>query len=101
MKAVESQLKMIAENAGKSGEVIVEKIKESNDFNFGYDARQDKFCDLVKSGILDATKVVRCSLENGASVAGSLLTVEGLVIDDVEENLKLMQMARQTPQMGM
>ena len=101
LKAVESQLKMIAENAGKSGEVIVEKIKESNDFNFGYDARQNKFCDLVKAGILDATKVVRCSLENGASVAGSLLTVEGLVIDDMEENLKLMQMARGNPQMGM
>ena len=101
LKAVEAQLKAIAENAGKSGEVIVEKVKENEDFNFGYDARRDTFCDLVKAGILDATKVVRCSIENGSSVAGSLLTVEGLIVDDMEENLKLMQMARQTPQMGM
>ena len=55
----------------------------------------------LAEGILDATKVVRCSIENGSSVAGALLTVEGLVIDDIEENLKLMQMARQTPQMVM
>ena len=100
-KAIESQLNAIAGNAGKSGEVIIEKVKDNEDFNFGYDARRNTFCDLVKAGILDATKVVRCSIENGSSVAGALLTVEGLVIDDIEENLKLMQMARQTPQMGM
>ena len=100
-RAVEAQLKAIAENAGKSGEVVIEKVKESEDFNFGYDARKDTFCDLVQAGILDATKVVRCALENGSSVAGSLLTVEGLVIDDMEENAKLMSMMRPQPQMGM
>lgn len=100
-KAVESQLKTIAENAGKSGDVVAEKVKENKDFNYGYDAREDKYCDLVQAGILDATKVVRCALENGASVAGSLLTVEGLVIDDLDANAKVMSMFQQTPQMGM
>lgn len=100
-KAVESQLKTIAENAGKSGDVVVEKVKENKDFNYGYDAREDEYCDLVQAGILDATKVVRCALENGASVAGSLLTVEGLVIDDLDANAKVMSMFQQTPQMGM
>lgn len=100
-KAVEAQLKAIAENSGKSGEVIVEKIKENGNFNYGYDAFNDAFVDMIEAGILDATKVVRCALENGSSVAGSLLTVEGLVIDDLEENSKLMAMMRPQPQMGM
>ena len=100
-KAVESQLKVIAENAGKSGEVVVEKVKENKDFNFGYDVREDRYGDLMEYGIVDATKVVRCALENGSSVAGSLLTVEGLVIDDLEENAKIMNMMRPNPQMGM
>lgn len=99
--AVESQLKIIAENAGKSGDVVIEKVKENKEFNYGYDAREDTYCDLVQAGILDATKVVRCALENGASVAGSLLTVEGLVIDDIEANAKIMSMYQKTPSMGM
>ena len=100
LKAVESQLKVIAENVGKSGEVIVEKIKENNNFNYGYDAREDRFGDLMEFGIVDATKVVRCSLENGSSVSGSLLTVEGLIIDDIEENTKMNNLLK-SYQMGM
>jgi chaperonin GroEL len=98
IKAVESQLKAISENAGKSGEVVVEKVKETDDFNFGYDARQDRYGDLMEFGIVDATKVIRCALENGASVAGSLLTVEGLLVDDIDEIIKMNQLMRQ-PQM--
>lgn len=100
-KAIESQLKTIADNAGESGEVIVEKVKENPDFNYGWNARTLSFGNLVDEGILDATKVVRCALENGASVAGSLLTVEGLVVDDIEANAKIMAMYQRTPQMGM
>lgn len=100
LKAIESQLKVIAENVGKSGEVIVEKIKENNNFNYGYDAREDRFGDLMEFGIVDATKVVRCSLENGSSVSGSLLTVEGLIIDDIEENTKMNNLLK-SYQMGM
>jgi chaperonin GroEL len=99
--AVKSQLLAIVNNAGKSGEVVYEKILENPDFNYGYDARKNKYCNLVEAGILDATKVVRCALENGSSVAGALLTVEGLVIDDVEANNKLNQPARTQSQMGM
>lgn len=100
-KAVESQLETIANNAGKTGEVIVEKVKSSENYNDGYDAFNDKMVNMVEAGILDATKVVRCSIENAASVAGALLTVEGLVIDDLEANAEIMKMMRPTPQMGM
>lgn len=99
--AIDMPLKTIASNVGKSGEVIVEKVKENKDFNFGYDARQDKFCNLMNYGIVDATKVIRCSLENGASTAGSLLTIEGLIVDDIEENAKMMQIFKPQPQVGM
>ena len=88
IRAIESQLKVIAENSGKSGEVVIEKVKENQNFNFGYDASKDEYCDLMERGIIDATKVVRCALENGSSVAGSLLTVEGLIIDDIDANKK-------------
>lgn len=102
LNSLPAQMKTIAENAGKSGEVVVEKIREKGrSYNFGYNAKNDTYCNMVEEGILDATKVVRCALENGASVAGTLLTVEGLVIDDIEENAKLMQLMRPQPQMGM
>lgn len=98
--ALEKPLKTIVENAGKSGEVVIEKVTDGVvDYNYGYDARNDKYCDLVESGIVDATKVVRCSLENGASIAGSLLTVESLIIDDVDENLKMIKGLQPAPQM--
>lgn len=100
LKSLSAPMKKIAENAGKSGEVIVEKVLDNDDYSWGYDAKCDKFCNLVDAGILDATKVVRCALENGSSIAGSLLTVEGLIIDDTETNLKLMSAIRQnTPNM--
>jgi chaperonin GroEL len=97
--ALEKPLKTIVENAGKSGEVVVEKVRESNEYNYGYDARNNKYCDLVGSGIIDATKVVRCSLENGASIAGQLITVESLIVDDVDENLKMIKGLSPAPQM--
>ena len=100
LNSLSAPMKKIAENAGKIGEVIVEKVQDNETYSYGYDARNDKFCDLIEAGILDATKVVRCALENGASIAGSLLTVEGLIIDDTETNLKLMS-AMKPSQMGM
>ena len=100
LNSLSAPMKKIAENAGKTGEVIVEKVQDNETYSYGYDARNDKFCDLIEAGILDATKVVRCALENGASIAGSLLTVEGLIIDDTETNLKLMS-AMKPSQIGM
>lgn len=97
--ALSSQLKAIAENSGKSGDVIVTTVANNDNYNYGYNARTDEYCDLVEAGILDATKVVRCAIENGASVAGQLLTVEGLVIDDIDANAKIMSMYQRQPQM--
>lgn len=99
-KALEKPLKTIVENAGKSGELVIEKVLENayEDYNYGYDARNDKYCNMVEAGIVDATKVVRCSLENGASIAGQLLTVETLIVDDVDENLKMIKGISQAPQ---
>ena len=101
LRSLSSQMKTIAENSGKSGDVVVEKVLDSDNYNYGYNALTDNYCDLVETGIVDATKVVRCALENASSVAGSLLTVEGIIIDDIEKNAQLMQMMRPQPQMGM
>ena len=97
--ALEKPLKTIVENAGKSGDMIVEKVLESNDYNYGYDARNNAYGNMVEKGIIDATKVVRSSLENGASIAGQLITVETLIVDDVDENLKMIKGISQAPQM--
>lgn len=99
-RTLTAQMKAIAENSGKSGDIVVEKVlDETKDYNYGYDARNNEYCDLVERGILDATKVVRCAIENGASVAGTLLTIENLVVDDIDENAKLMSMFQRQPQM--
>lgn len=79
-KALEAPAKMIAENAGKDGSVIVEEIKKLEG-NFGYNAYSDKFEDLVETGIIDPTKVTRSALENAASVAGLFITTEAIVTD--------------------
>jgi len=83
-KAVEAPLDQIAKNAGKSGEVILNKVRESEG-NFGYNAAEDKFEDLVKSGIVDPTKVTRSALQNAASAAAMLLTTMTAVAEKPEE----------------
>ena len=79
-KALEAPAKMIAENAGKDGSVVVEEIKKLEG-NFGYNAYLDKFEDLVAAGIIDPTKVTRSALENAASVAALFITTEAIVTD--------------------
>jgi len=83
-RALEEPLRMIAENAGKDGSVIVQKVME-NKGSFGYDAAKDEFVDLIKAGIIDPTKVVRFALQNGASVASLLITTEAVVVEKPEE----------------
>ena len=61
--------------------VVAAKILESKDVNYGFDAREDKFCDMLRQGIIDPTKVVRCALQNAASVSTLLLTSDALVAD--------------------
>ena len=83
-RALEEPLRQIANNAGHEGSITVEKAKEKEQ-NVGFNALTEKFEDLVKSGVLDPTKVVRIALQNAASIGGLLLTTEGLVSDIPEE----------------
>jgi chaperonin GroEL len=83
-RALEEPLRKIAQNAGEEGSVVVEKVKEGKGA-FGFDAQKGKFTDLVKAGIVDPTKVVRCALENAASVGSMLLTTEAMVASLPEE----------------
>ncbi len=84
-KAIQSPAKQIAENAGVDGAVIVGKLLESDDANYGYDAYEGVFCDLVAKGIIDPTKVVRTALQDAASVAGLLVTTEAMVAEKPEK----------------
>ena len=78
-RALEAPCRQIAENAGVDGAVVVQKIKESNDWNFGFNAASREYCDLVKAGIIDPAKVTRCALQNAASVSSLLLTTAAMV----------------------
>jgi chaperonin GroEL len=83
-RALEEPLRQIADNAGHEGSITVEKVKDEEQ-NVGFNALTEKIEDLVKAGILDPKKVVRISLQNASSIAGILLTTEGLVYDLPEE----------------
>jgi len=84
-RAVESPLRTIVENAGGEGSVVVSKVLESTG-NYGYDAKNDKYVDMLKEGIIDPKKVTRVALENAASVAGMILTTECALIEIKEDN---------------
>ena len=83
-RAIEEPIRIIAANAGKEGSVIVQKVKEGKG-DFGYNARTDKFENLLSTGVIDPTKVVRVALQNAASVAGMFLTTECALADIKEE----------------
>jgi len=85
IKALEMPLKQIVNNAGFEGSIIVEKIRSARNKNYGFDALNEKFTDMIAAGIIDPTKVVRIALQNSASVAGLLLTTQGLVCESKEE----------------
>ncbi len=80
-RALAVPLRQIATNAGEDGAVVAGKVLESKDYNFGYDAQTEKYVDMVKSGIIDPTKVVRVALQDAASVAGLLITTEAMVAE--------------------
>lgn len=84
-RSLEEPLRQIAENAGIEGAVIVNEVK-SSDKGLGYDALNDEFVDMVKTGIVDPTKVTRSALENAASIASMILTTEAAIADIEEEN---------------
>ncbi|MDP5078305.1 MAG: chaperonin GroEL, partial [Nonlabens sp.] len=84
-KAIESPLRTIVSNAGGEGSVVIAKILDSKG-NFGYDAKNDKYVDMLKEGIIDPKKVTRVALENAASVSGMILTTECALIEIKEDN---------------
>ena len=83
-RAVEEPMRMIVQNAGGEGSIVVEKIRQSKENNFGYNALTDEYEDLVTAGVIDPTKVTRTALQNAASIAGLLLTTEALVVEKKE-----------------
>jgi chaperonin GroEL len=84
-RALEEPIRMIAQNAGAEGSIVVARVKESKEKNFGYNAQTDTYEDLVKAGVIDPTKVTRTALQNAASIAGLLLTTECVVVEKKEE----------------
>src|SRR3954468_16423102 len=83
-RALEEPIRQIANNAGAEPSIIVGKVRESDNKNFGYNARTDTYEDLVDSGVIDPTKVTRTALQNAASIAGLLLTTEALIVEKKE-----------------
>jgi len=80
-RALEAPVRQIAENAGAEGSIIVGKLRESNDFGYGWNAQTNEFSDLYKQGVIDPVKVVRTALQDAASVAGLLVTTEAMVAE--------------------
>ncbi len=85
LKALEAPIRQIAANAGLEGSVIVNDIIQSGKINYGFDAAQEKYTDMIEAGIVDPTKVTRSALENAASVAAMVLTTETLVAEKKED----------------
>jgi len=83
-KALESPIRQILINAGIDPSVIVNKITENKDINFGFDAQKNEYVDMLKAGIIDPVKVVRSALQNAASVSGLLITTEAMIVEKEE-----------------
>ena len=86
MKALEEPMKQIAANAGIDGSVVLERVKNSRKVGYGFDAYREVYCDMIKSGIVDPTKVTRTALQNAASIASMFLTTECVLAEKKEES---------------
>jgi chaperonin GroEL len=84
-RALEEPIRQIAANGGVDGSIIVQKVKEGTG-NFGYNARLDKFQNMLVAGVIDPTKVARVALENATSIAAMLLTTECVIADEPEKD---------------
>ena len=84
-KAIEEPIRMIVQNAGGEGSIVIEKVRASKDSAYGYNALTDTYENLVQAGVIDPTKVTRTALQNAASIAGLLLTTEALIAERKEE----------------
>ena len=83
-RSLEEPIRQISTNAGVEGSIVVARVRENENRNFGYNARTDEYEDLVASGVIDPTKVTRTALQNAASIAGLLLTTETVVVEKPE-----------------
>jgi chaperonin GroEL len=83
-RALQAPVRQIAENAGTDGSVVVGKLLEQKNANWGFDAQSGEYTDMLKSGIIDPTKVVRSALQDAASVAALLITTEAMVAEKPE-----------------
>jgi len=88
-RALEEPIRMIAANAGWEGSIVVQKVKESKEANFGFNADTEEFGDLVKSGVIDPTKVARVALQNAASISSLLLMTEATIVEKPEDEKKM------------
>ncbi len=95
-RAIEEPLRMIVENAGMEGSIVIQRVKEGKG-DFGYNAYTDKYENLFEAGVIDPTKVARVALENAASVAGMFLTTECVIVEEKEEKPDMPPM---NPNMG-
>jgi chaperonin GroEL len=84
-RAIEEPLRMIVQNAGGEGSIVLEKVRSSKDDKFGYNALTDTYEDLVQAGVIDPTKVTRTALQNAASIASLLLTTEAIIVEKKED----------------
>ena len=84
-RALEEPIRVIAENSGAEGSIVVERVRNAKSRNYGYNALTDTYEDLVKAGVIDPTKVTRAALQNAASVAGLLLTTECVVVEKKDD----------------
>ena len=84
-RAIQVPERQIAENAGADGSIVVGKLIESTDANYGFDAQTGEYVNMVKAGIIDPTKVVRLALQGASSVAGLLVTTEAMVAEKPEK----------------
>jgi chaperonin GroEL len=83
-RAIEEPMRIIVQNAGGEGSIVIEKVRTSKENNYGYNALTDEYEDLVAAGVIDPTKVTRTALQNAASIAGLLLTTEALIVEKKE-----------------
>jgi chaperonin GroEL len=83
-KALRTPARQIAENSGVDGSIILGKLLDAKDPNWGYDAQKGEFTDLIKAGIIDPAKVVRIALQDAASIAGLLITTEAMIAEKPE-----------------
>ena len=80
-RALEEPMRLIAQNAGREGAIVVGRVRAEKNENVGFNALTEEFEDLVKAGVIDPTKVTRAALQNAASIAGLLLTTEAMISD--------------------